>query len=99
MFNPAAEQTFGYTSGEVMGRPLSLLIPDGQDPARHRGARVEMKGMRKSGEVFPMEVSLSAVDVSGVLQFIGSIRDQTERQRMRAMLVQSEKLASLDRPP
>ena len=94
MFNPAAEQTFGYDAAEVVGKPLSLLIPDGQDP-RDIGRTVEMRGVRKSGEVFPMEVSLCAVDVSGELQFIGSIRDQTERQRMRAMLVQSEKLASI----
>src|SRR6185312_16335283 len=69
-------------------------IPEGQDP-RDIGRTVEMTGLRKSGETFPMEVSLGAVDVSGELQFIGSIRDQTERQRMRAMLVQSEKLASI----
>ncbi len=94
LFNPAAEQTFGYRSADVVGRPISLLIPDGQDP-KDIGRTVEMNGVRKSGEVFPMEVSLGAVDVSGELQFIGSIRDQTERQRMRAMLVQSEKLASI----
>ncbi len=94
LFNPAAEQTFGFRSAEVLGKPISLLIPDGQDP-RDVGRTVEMNGVRKSGEVFPMEISLSAVDVSGELQFIGSIRDQTERQRMRAMLVQSEKLASI----
>jgi two-component system, NtrC family, sensor kinase len=35
------------------------------------------------------------VESEGEIQFIGSIRDQTERQRMRAMLVQSEKLASI----
>ncbi len=94
LFNPAAEQTFGFTSAEVVGEPISLLIPDGQDP-KDIGRTVEMTGVRKSGEVFPMEVSLGAVDLSGELQFIGSIRDQTERHRMRAMLVQSEKLASI----
>ena len=40
-------------------------------------------------------MSLSAVEGEGEIQFIGAIRDQTERQRMRAMLVQSEKLASI----
>jgi signal transduction histidine kinase len=38
---------------------------------------------------------LSAVNVAGERQYIGSIRDQRERQRMRAMLTQSEKLASI----
>jgi two-component system NtrC family sensor kinase len=94
MFNPAAEQTFGYASSDVIGQPLTKLIPGGQDP-REIGRTVERKGVRKTGELFPIEISLGAVDLCGELQFIGSIRDQTERQRMRAMLVQSEKLASI----
>jgi two-component system NtrC family sensor kinase len=94
MFNPAAEQVFGFKAAEIVGQPLSQLIPDGQDP-HDIGRTVEMTGVRRNGEVFPMEVSLGAVEVEGELQFIGSIRDQTERQRMRAMLVQSEKLASI----
>jgi two-component system, NtrC family, sensor kinase len=94
LFNPAAEQTFGYKAAEIIGEPLSQLIPDGQDP-RDIGRTIEMTGKRRNGEAFPIEVALGAVEVSGELQFIGSIRDQTERQRMRAMLVQSEKLASI----
>jgi PAS domain S-box-containing protein len=59
------------------------------------GKTVELRGRRKGGEDFPLELSLSAVSLAGVPQYIGSVRDQTERQRMRAMLVQSEKLASI----
>src|SRR4029077_18397720 len=59
------------------------------------GRTVELRGRRKNNEEFPLELSLSAIDLAGELQFIGSIRDQTERQRMRAMLAQSEKLASI----
>ena len=109
LFNPAAERTFGYPADEVIGKPLSLLIPRALREAHQNGlardaetreARVvgqtmELHGRRKDGEEFPLELSLSAVEGEGELQFIGSIRDQTERQRMRAMLVQSEKLASI----
>ncbi len=94
LFNPAAEAVFGHEASEVVGLPLATLIPDGQRPGDY-GRTVEMTGIRKSGESFPIEISLGAVDIEGELQFIGSIRDQTERQRMRAMLVQSEKLASI----
>ncbi len=59
------------------------------------GKTVELRGVRKNGDEFPLELSLNAVELAGELQFIGSIRDQTERQRMRAMLAQSEKLASI----
>jgi two-component system NtrC family sensor kinase len=109
LFNPAAERTFGYRAEEVMGKPLTLLMPEesrsGHDAGFRRfnqtrqskivGQTIELQGLRKSGDRFPLELSLSAFESEGRLQFIGSIRDQTERQRMRAMLVQSEKLASI----
>jgi len=95
LFNPAAERTFGYPAAEVIGRPLSDLIPQALGDTRHVGRTAELKGRRKDGEEFPLEMSLSAVEGEGELQYIGAIRDQTERQRMRAMLVQSEKLASI----
>jgi len=109
LFNPAAERTFGYQAAEMLGEPISRLMPEGFRDAHHHGLdryvatrvphvvgrTVELSGLRKNGETFPLELSLSAVETGGELQFIGSIRDQTERQRMRAMLVQSEKLASI----
>ena len=109
LFNPAAERTFGYAADDVLGRPITALMPEEyrgahaegfarylrtRDP-RVVGRTVELHGRRRDGTTFPLELSLSAVDVAGELQFIGSIRDQGERQRMRAMLAQSEKLASI----
>ena len=109
LFNPASERTFGYSADQMVGRPIRDLMPETlRDAHEHGLARfiatrvphvvgrtVELTGLRKNGESFPLELSLSAVESGGELQFIGSIRDQTERQRMRAMLVQSEKLASI----
>jgi len=109
LFNPAAERTFGYSSGEMIGQPITRLMPEALRGAHREGMEryvatrvsrvvgrtVELTGQRRDGETFPLELSLSAVESGGELQFIGSIRDQTERQRMRAMLVQSEKLASI----
>jgi two-component system NtrC family sensor kinase len=110
LFNPAAETIFGVSSSDVLGEPFDRLIPgvfgnpreadDGTDDPAPRNPRivgktVELRGRRKGSEEFPLELSLSAVSLAGVLQYIGSIRDQTERQRMRAMLAQSEKLASI----
>ncbi|WP_435006748.1 PAS domain-containing sensor histidine kinase [Tundrisphaera lichenicola] len=109
LFNPAAERTFGYGADEIIGRPLSDLMPMALRDSYHLGLgnylecgesrvighTVELTGLRKDGEEFPLELSLSAVEFDGEFQFIGSIRDQTESHRMRAMLVQSEKLASI----
>jgi len=99
LFNPAAERTFGYRADEVMGQSVAKLIPrivqGGQGMAPMVGRTVELMGRREDGEEFPLELSLGVLEWEGEIQYIGSIRDQTERQRMRAMLVQSEKLASI----
>ncbi len=110
LFNRAAELAFGYRAAEVLGQELSLLIPDvadGPRPSFQRALRladpsvvgrtVEATGRRASGESFPLEISVAAVaDETGAgPEFVASIRDLTERNRMRAMLMQTEKLASI----
>jgi PAS domain S-box-containing protein len=114
LFNPAAERLFGYRAEEVVGRPLSVLMP-AEHRARHDeglrryvrtrlarivGRTVEMTGRRKDGTEFPVELALSAIDLGeeggfSRLQFLGALRDLTERNRIRAVLVQNEKLASI----
>jgi PAS domain S-box-containing protein len=109
LFNPAAERTFGYQASEVVGKPLTCLMPS-EYAALHQksfqryietrqphivGRTVELLGRRKDGGQFPLELSLSAIDVGDELQFQGAIRDLTERNRMRDMVVQNEKLASI----
>ncbi len=59
------------------------------------GKTVELIGRKRDSAEFPLELSLNAVEMNGRTQYIGSIRDQTERQRMRAMLAHTDKLASI----
>lgn len=109
LFNAAAQKSFGYTEAEVLGRPVSLLMPE-EYRVIHEGAiqryvdtreahvvgrTVELHGLRKSGETFPMEISLSAIELPNELVFLGAIRDLTERRRMQSRVAQAEKLASL----
>ena len=56
-----------------------------------------MSGLRKDGTTLPLEVALSVIGLggSGPVQFLATIRDLTERNRIRAVLLQNEKLASI----
>jgi PAS domain S-box-containing protein len=68
--------------------------------SRMVGRAIEVTGRRKDGGEFPVELALSAIDLGedggfSRLQFLGALRDLTERNRMRAVLVQNEKLASI----
>ncbi len=94
-FNQGAERIFGYTRDEVLGRELSVLIPEGsrsahmdrvrefgQSPvtARVMGERGEIRGRRKTGEIFPAEASISKLDLGGEKIFTAVLRDVTERR-------------------
>jgi PAS domain S-box-containing protein len=109
LFNPAAERMFGYSTREVVGQTVDLLIPQEYRAksiegfkrylttrqAKILGRPIEMHGKRKDGTVFPLELAMSVVDVGEQMRFLGAIRDLTERNRIRAVLVQNEKLASI----
>jgi diguanylate cyclase (GGDEF)-like protein/PAS domain S-box-containing protein len=95
-FNPAAEQIFGYLQHEAIGKNLNLLMPEPERSA-HDGylnrylqtgqAHIlgvrgrEMIAVRKNGEAFPMEMSVSEMVLGGHRYFIGIVRDITERKR------------------
>ena len=96
-FNRAAERIFGYTPQEAVGQPLRLLMPERLRSPHETGFRryletgearvigkgpVELVGLRKNGEEFPLELSLGMVrEVEDEVLFTGIIRDVTERKR------------------
>jgi PAS domain S-box-containing protein len=109
IFNPAAQVIFGYSEPEVRGQSLTILMPaefqeahrsafqrylDTRE-ARIIGRTVELRGRRKTGDTFPLEMSLSAIDLPEGVGFLGAIRDLTERLRLHGRIVQAEKLASI----
>ncbi|MCC6416923.1 MAG: PAS domain S-box protein, partial [Gemmataceae bacterium] len=70
--------------------------------ARFVGRTAELHGLRKDNTTFPLELALSAVKVGEVgpdgrpaVHFLGAIRDLTERNRIRAVAIQNEKLAAI----
>jgi PAS domain S-box-containing protein len=81
-----------------------LEASDGSGGSPTGGGRtLEMRARRKDGTEFPVEVALSVLSAGGEFgpdgqerrQFLGALRDLTERNRIRSILVQNEKLASI----
>jgi two-component system sensor kinase FixL len=105
-FSAAAEALFGYTAAEVLGRNVSMLMPQpyrgSHDGYLHRylttgerriiGIGRVVVGERKGGSTFPMELSVGEMKSSAKRYFTGFIRDLTERQNAEARLneLQSE---------
>jgi len=98
-FNRGAESIFGYEAPEVLGKPLDILIPErfarvhrehvrdfARSPVKTRlmGERTGIAGVRKSGEEFPAEASISKVETGGRRMFAVVLRDDTERHRAEA---------------
>src|SRR5262249_37800452 len=93
--NKAAEELFGWTSEEIVGRPLSDLMPDRDRRASQEGfsrllpahethvvgKTVEQTGLKKDGKEFPIELSLGAWRAARDVFFTAVIRDITERRQ------------------
>ncbi|MBK8814574.1 MAG: PAS domain S-box protein [Methylococcaceae bacterium] len=94
VFNAAAEKMFGYSAKEIIGDTLARILPErfrGQHTgnvevfslsgvtSRKMGALGIMTGLRKNGEEFPIEVSISQVSTGGDKSFTAILRDISER--------------------
>jgi|GEM_PF-2375862 PAS domain S-box-containing protein len=113
LFNPAAERIFGYSPDEVLGHPLDVLLPerfrhkhqenikhfeDEEAPARQMNERsLPLLGCRKNGAEFPIEASISKLDLGGEIFFTVALRDITERVEVEeTRRRQNEALIMLD---
>jgi PAS domain S-box-containing protein len=99
-WNKSAESIFGYHEEEVIGKPLTVLMEEkyhsihsgGFQPAAESnviGRTVELSGVKKSGKLFPMELSLSKWETSEGSFYTGIIRDITEKHNAQTELENS----------
>ncbi|MBA4759032.1 HWE histidine kinase domain-containing protein [Sphingosinicella sp.] len=94
LFNPSAEQMFGVSTAEALGEPISRFIPErfrGTHEehirrfrntgvtGRRMGALGAISGLRADGTEFPIEASISQVDIGGERLATVILRDITER--------------------
>ena len=93
---------------EVLGKSLDVLIPPQYgDHARYVkrflkerssdiiGKTTSLTALRKGGEQFPIELSLSYFEMAGEITFTAIIRDVSEQKRLEKKLLQTERLAAV----
>ncbi len=93
-WNQCACRMFGYHEDEALGRPLTIIIPERfreahkaglermlrSGEAKLIGRTTELRGLHKSGEEIPVELSLAVWKVGNETCFSGILRDITERK-------------------
>ena len=109
LFNPAAEKMFAYKKEEILGQPLDRIMPE-QYRYTHRqyiqsyfttgkpdgiiGSTVELPALRSDGQIFQIELSLSAGSLGNEQFVIAVARDITERKKIQ--LAQDELIKKVD---
>ncbi|MCM2252672.1 MAG: PAS domain S-box protein, partial [Ramlibacter sp.] len=96
LFNPAAERMFGLAKSEMLGQPLTRLIPERAREAhalhmdrfmctngesRAMASKMEITGLRADGTEFPIESTISQTLIEGKPQLTAVLRDITQRRR------------------
>ena len=103
-WNRAAQLLFGHTEEDALGQPLTLIMPARYREAHQKGldrlratgeARIigktmELRGLRKNGSEFPLELSLGTWKTPSGIFYSGIIRDITERKRAEEALRESQ---------
>ena len=103
-YNDAAERIFGYTTSEVIGENVSILMPDPHRSAHDDyidtylktgkaqiiGIGREVVGRRQDGALFPMDLAVGEVKLGNLPYFVGIIRDISERKQVEQQLSRNE---------
>ena len=94
--NPSLDKMFGYRPGELIGQEMEILVPgplrvdhaklresfEKKPKNRPMAAGIEeLKGVKKDGTFFPVEVGLNYLDKNGLSKLIGIVSDITQRQK------------------
>jgi PAS domain S-box-containing protein len=98
--NSQTEILFGYPKGELLGQKIEVLVPErfrgthhghrssfaAAPKTRRMGAGLDLKGRRRDGSEFDVEISLSPVATVDGMLVLSAIRDISDRKRIEAEL-------------
>jgi PAS domain S-box-containing protein len=103
-WNRSATKLFGYANEEVIGQPLTLLMParyhhaheqglarmESTGQGRVMGSVIEVHGLKKDGKEFPIELSLTTWKSTEAAYYSGIIRDISERKKAELAVQESQ---------
>jgi PAS domain S-box-containing protein len=109
--NPSVQRMFGYPPEELLGKNVKVLMPapyreehDGYlsryeetGEARIIGIGRQVRGQRRDGSTFPLDLAVSEVRHGGEVFFLGTLRDITERLRLESEVRQFQKMEAIGR--
>jgi PAS domain S-box-containing protein len=111
LFNLQAEKQFGYQRDELLGQPVTNIIPKGfaerliaddlrsaaDAVAQQIETGIELIGLRKDGTEFPIEIMLSPLESADGILVTAAIRNISKRKEAEGQLLQAQKLESIGR--
>lgn len=106
-FNPAAENIFGYDEAEILGKNISLLMPQSyrshhdnyiQEYVQQGGRNIlgvqrEVRGLHKNGTIIPLQMAVSKMYIAGKIKFTGMVRNITQIKQAKEALLNSERFS------
>jgi PAS domain S-box-containing protein len=109
--NPSVERMFCYPPEELLGKNVKMLMPEpwreehddylaryqATGEARIIGIGRQVRGRRRDGSTFPLDLAVSEVRHGGEVFFLGTLRDITKRQQLEAEVRQSQKMEAIGR--
>lgn len=109
--NRKAAELFGYEPEELEGELVEVLVPEGleethrrhreeymEDPVRRpMGVRLELEGERRDGSTFPVEISLSPMQLDDGPRIMAAVRDISERRELRTWGTEAVEAAEEER--
>src|SRR6202000_47217 len=105
LVNRRATEMFGYSREELLGQPVEILLPEGRRAdhtadrdayfnrphVRPMGIGMDLAGRRKDGSEFPVEVSLSYVEIDEGVFAIAFVSDISQRKYLEEQLLHAQK--------